>query len=86
MKKYQLLKYHKNLKSKYPDCILLFRVGDYYQTFGQDAIKTSKILNTVLTNRENPYYHLTGFPAYSLDHYLPRLVKAGHRVAICDQI
>lgn len=76
------------IKSKYPDALLLFRVGDFYETFGQDAIKTSKILDIVLTNRANgsSKIELAGFPYHSLDTYLPRLVNAGERVAICDQL
>ncbi|MCD4746325.1 MAG: DNA mismatch repair protein MutS [Bacteroidales bacterium] len=77
------------IKSKYPDALLLFRVGDFYETFGEDAIKTSNILGIVLTKRANgvnSYIELAGFPYHSLDTYLPKLVKAGQRVAICDQL
>ena len=76
------------IKSKYPDAILLFRVGDFYETFGKDAIKTSKILDIILTNRSNgsSKIELAGFPYHSLDSHLPKLVKAGLRVAICDQL
>ncbi|MCF8297587.1 MAG: DNA mismatch repair protein MutS [Saprospiraceae bacterium] len=77
------------IKAKYPDALLLFRVGDFYETFGDDAIKTSNILGIVLTRRANgkaAYVELAGFPHHSLDTYLPKLVKAGQRVAICDQL
>ena len=76
------------LKAKYKDAILLFRVGDFYETFGEDAIKTSKALGIVLTNRNNgtSKIELAGFPHHALDTYLPRLIKAGYRVAICEQL
>ena len=76
------------LKAKYKDAILLFRVGDFYETFGEDAVTTSRVLGIVLTNRNNggSDMELAGFPHHSLDTYLPRLVRAGHRVAICDQL
>jgi len=76
------------LKAKYRDAILLFRVGDFYETFGEDAIKTSKALGIVLTNRNNgtSKIELAGFPHHALDTYLPRLIKAGYRVAICEQL
>ncbi|MCB0685874.1 MAG: DNA mismatch repair protein MutS [Saprospiraceae bacterium] len=76
------------VKQKYPLTILLFRVGDFYETFGEDAITTSKILGIVLTSRNNggSDVELAGFPYHSLDMYLPRLVKAGYRVAICEQL
>ncbi|MBK6904794.1 MAG: DNA mismatch repair protein MutS [Saprospirales bacterium] len=76
------------VKSKYPDAILLFRVGDFYETFGEDAVKASHVLGIVLTNRNNggSKVELAGFPHHSLDMYLPRLVRAGFRVAICDQL
>ncbi len=84
-----LMKQYNSIKAKYPDALLLFRVGDFYETFGEDAIKTSKILGIVLTKRANgaaSYVELAGFPHHSLDTYLPKLVKAGMRVAICDQL
>lgn len=84
-----LMKQHNAIKAKYPDAILLFRVGDFYETFGSDAIKTSEILGIVLTKRANgsaSYIELAGFPYHALDTYLPKLVKAGMRVAICDQL
>lgn len=77
------------IKAKYPGALLLFRVGDFYETFGEDAIKTAKILGIVLTKRGNGSESetaLAGFPYHSLDSYLPRLVRAGERVAICDQL
>jgi DNA mismatch repair protein MutS len=79
---------YNTIKAKYPDALLLFRVGDFYETFGQDAIKTSQILGIVLTKRANGEGHieLAGFPHHSVDSYLPKLVRAGMRVAICDQL
>lgn len=77
------------IKAKYPDAILLFRVGDFYETFGEDAIKAAGILGIVLTKRANgsaSFVELAGFPHHSLDTYLPKLVRAGLRVAICDQL
>lgn len=84
-----LMKQYNAIKAKYPDALLLFRIGDFYETFGEDAIKTSRILGIVLTRRANgaaAYVELAGFPHHSLDTYLPKLVRAGHRVAICDQL
>lgn len=84
-----LMKQYYSVKAKYPDALLLFRVGDFYETFGEDAIKTSKILGIVLTRRANgsaTFIELAGFPHHALDTYLPKLVRAGHRVAICDQL
>ncbi|MGL1887128.1 MAG: DNA mismatch repair protein MutS [Reichenbachiella sp.] len=84
-----LMKQYNAIKAKHPDALLLFRVGDFYETFGQDAVKASKILNIVLTKRANgsaAYIELAGFPHHSMDTYLPKLVKAGNRVAICDQL
>jgi DNA mismatch repair protein MutS len=77
------------IKQQYPDAILLFRVGDFYETFGEDAIRTAKVLGIVLTKRANgsaSEIELAGFPHHSLDTYMPKLVKAGHRVAICEQL
>ena len=76
------------LKAKHPDAILLYRVGDFYETFAEDAIKVSEILGIVLTKRNNGGndIELAGFPYHSLDTYLPKLVRAGHRVAICEQL
>lgn len=84
-----LMKQYFSIKAKYPDAILLFRVGDFYETFSEDAIKASKVLGIVLTRRANgaaTFVELAGFPYHSLDSYLPKLVRAGHRVAICDQL
>ena len=84
-----LMRQYNNIKSKYPDALLLFRVGDFYETFGEDAIRTSRILGIVLTRRANgaaSYIELAGFPHHALDTYLPKLVKSGLRVAICDQL
>ncbi|MFT6934560.1 MAG: DNA mismatch repair protein MutS [Maribacter sp.] len=83
-----LMKQYNTIKTKYPDALLLFRVGDFYETFGADAVKASKILGIILTNRNNggERTELAGFPHHSLNTYLPKLVKAGQRVAICDQL
>jgi len=84
-----LMKQFNGIKAKYPDALLLFRVGDFYETFGSDAVKTANILGIVLTKRANGYasfIELAGFPYHSLDTYLPKLVRAGQRVAICDQL
>ncbi len=84
-----LMKQYNSIKAKYPDAILLFRVGDFYETFSSDAVITSKILGIVLTKRSNgsaSEMELAGFPYHSLDSYLPKLVKAGYRVAVCDQL
>lgn len=84
-----LMKQYNTIKGKYPDALLLFRVGDFYETFGSDAVKTANILGIILTKRANgyaSYIELAGFPHHSLDTYLPKLVRAGQRVAICDQL
>jgi DNA mismatch repair protein MutS len=84
-----LMKQYYGIKAKYPDAILLFRVGDFYETFGEDAIKTSAVVGIVLTKRANgaaAFIELAGFPHHALDTYLPKLVRAGYRVAICDQL
>lgn len=84
-----LMKQYNAIKGRYPDALLLFRVGDFYETFGEDAIRASKVLDIVLTKRANgaaSHIELAGFPHHSLDNYLPRLVRAGYRVAICDQL
>jgi len=83
------MKQYQSIKAKYPDALLLFRVGDFYETFGEDAIKAAKILGIVQTKRGNGSASetaLAGFPHHSLNTYLPKLVKAGLRVAICDQL
>ncbi|MGB8357172.1 MAG: DNA mismatch repair protein MutS [Bacteroidales bacterium] len=84
-----LMKQYTAVKAKHPDAILLFRVGDFYETFGEDAIRASEILGIVLTRRANgaaSYVELAGFPYHALDTYLPKLVRAGQRVAICEQL
>jgi DNA mismatch repair protein MutS len=83
-----LSRQYNEIKAKYPGALLLFRVGDFYETFGEDAIRASRILGIVLTRRNNGGAHeeLAGFPHHSLDNYLPKLVRAGERVAICDQL
>src|SRR6202008_3784677 len=84
-----LMKQYNAIKAKYPGALLLFRVGDFYETFGQDAIKAAGILGITLTRRANgaaTHIELAGFPHHSLDTYLPKLVRAGQRVAICDQL
>lgn len=84
-----LMKQYNSIKAKYPDALLLFRVGDFYETFGEDAIKCSQILDMVLTKRANgaaSHIELAGFPHHALDTHLPKLVRAGLRVAICDQL
>lgn len=84
-----LMKQYHQIKGKYPGALLLFRVGDFYETFNEDAVKASKILNITLTKRSNgsaSEVQLAGFPYHALDNYLPKLVRAGQRVAICDQL
>lgn len=84
-----LMKQYNAIKAKYPDALLLFRVGDFYETFNEDAVKTAGILGIVLTKRANgaaATMDLAGFPYHALDTYLPKLVRAGQRVAICDQL
>ncbi|MEC8273259.1 MAG: DNA mismatch repair protein MutS [Bacteroidota bacterium] len=82
------MKQYNSIKAKYPDAMLLFRVGDFYETFGEDAVLSSKILGITLTKRSNGSSNdaLAGFPHHALDTYLPKLVRAGQRVAICDQL
>ncbi|MDR0507451.1 MAG: DNA mismatch repair protein MutS [Dysgonamonadaceae bacterium] len=84
-----LMRQYFEIKSKHPDAILLFRVGDFYETFSEDAVQTSEILGITLTRRANgaaQFVELAGFPHHALDTYLPKLVRAGKRVAICDQL
>ena len=84
-----LMRQYGQIKSSYPDAILLFRMGDFYETFGEDAVITSKLLGIVLTKRANgkaSNVDLAGFPYHSLDNYLPKLVTAGYKVAICEQV
>ncbi|HKJ44016.1 MAG TPA: hypothetical protein VKA27_18105, partial [Sunxiuqinia sp.] len=83
------MKQYYAIKDKHPDAVLLFRVGDFYETFGEDAIKAADILGITLTRRANgsaSYVELAGFPHHALDTYLPKLVRAGQRVAICEQL
>ncbi len=83
-----LMRQYNHFKSQYPDAILLFRVGDFYETYGEDAIRTSKILGIILTKhgKNDKQTELAGFPYHALDTYLPKLVRAGQRVAICEQL
>ena len=83
-----LMKQYNSIKSKHPDALLLFRVGDFYETFGKDAVTASNVLGITLTARNNgsSKIELAGFPHHSIGTYLPKLVKAGHRVAVCDQL
>jgi DNA mismatch repair protein MutS len=84
-----LMKQYNQIKAKYPDALLLFRIGDFYETFGQDAVKAARILGILLTKRgagSTSETELAGFPHHSLHTYLPKLVRAGQRVAICDQL
>lgn len=84
-----LMKQYNSIKKKYPDAILLFRVGEFYETFGPDAETCSEVLEIVLTKRVTPpnsAISLAGFPHHKMEFYLPMLVRAGHRVAICDQL
>ena len=82
------MKQYFGVKEKYPGAILLFRVGDFYETFSTDAVTASQVLGIILTKRNNggEDIELAGFPYHSMDTYLPRLVKAGYRVAICEQL
>ncbi|MEK7720550.1 MAG: DNA mismatch repair protein MutS, partial [Bacteroidota bacterium] len=83
------MKQYYAVKNKYPDAVLLFRVGDFYETFGEDAIKAAEICGITLTRRANgsaSFVELAGFPYHALDTYLPKLVRAGQRVAICEQL
>ena len=84
-----LMQQYQEMKKKHPDAILLFRVGDFYEIFGKDAVEASETLGITLTRRANgrdKYIELAGFPHHALDTYLPKLVRAGHRVAICEQL
>jgi DNA mismatch repair protein MutS len=84
-----LMKQYNAIKARHPGALLLFRVGDFYETFGEDAVKASKVLDIVLTKRANgkaSHIELAGFPHHALDSYLPKLVRSGFRVAICDQL
>ena len=88
VKETPLMSQYNRIKAKYPENILLFRVGDFYETFGNDAIIASKILDIVLTKRANgsSNIELAGFPYHSLQTYLPKLVRSGNKVAICEQL
>ncbi|HQB23945.1 MAG TPA: DNA mismatch repair protein MutS, partial [Bacteroidales bacterium] len=84
-----LMKQYFAIKAEHPDALLLFRVGDFYETFGEDAIQASKALGIVLTKRANgaaSSVELAGFPHHAMDTYLPKLVRAGYKVAVCDQL
>ena len=84
-----LMAQYNRVKAQHPDALLLFRVGDFYETFGSDAVRAAKVLNIVLTARKNgaaAEIELAGFPHHALENYLPKLVRAGHRVAVCDQL
>ena len=82
------MRQYNQFKAKHPDAILLFRVGDFYETYGSDAVRTSKILGITLTRhgKGESQTELASFPHHALDTYLPRLVRAGYRVAICEQL
>jgi DNA mismatch repair protein MutS len=82
-----LMHQYNRLKEKYPDCLLLFRVNDFYEAFGPDAVLISELCGIVLVHPEDSEKpELSGFPAFQLENYLPKLVRAGHKVAICDQL
>ena len=83
-----LMEQYFKMKAKHPEAIMLFRVGDFYETFGEDAVKASRALGITLTSRNNggKDIELAGFPYHSMDVYLPRLVRAGYRVAVCEQL
>ena len=84
-----LMKQYYAFKAKYPEAMLLFRVGDFYETYGEDAIKSSEVLGIVLTRRSNGAAYgaeMAGFPHHALDTYLPKLVRAGLKVAVCEQL
>ena len=86
-----MMKQFRSIKEQYPDALLLFRCGDFYETYAEDAVRAAKILNITLTKRNNgggavDSTAMAGFPFHALDTYLPKLVRAGMRVAICDQL
>ncbi len=80
------LKEYKEIKKMHPDSIILLRCGDFYETYGQDAVDASSILGITLTYRNNSKEKMAGFPHHALDTYLPKLVRAGRKVAICEQL
>ncbi|MGY8902355.1 MAG: MutS N-terminal domain-containing protein, partial [Flavobacteriales bacterium] len=83
------MKQYNRIKEKHPDTILLFRVGDFYETFGEDAVVAARVLNIILAKRGSgsaSEIELAGFPYHSLDNYLPKLVRSGLKVAVCDQL
>ena len=87
----KLIRKFNDIKKEYPDALLLFRCGDFYEAYENDAVEVSKVCGTTLTpkgdlNSEDDHTEMTGFKFYDLDRYLPKLVRAGHRVAICDEI
>jgi len=91
MKETPMMEQFRKIKEQYPDAMLLFRCGDFYETYAEDAVRSSKILGITLTHRSNGAAGTTpmdmaGFPFHALDTYLPKLVRAGLRVAICDQL
>ena len=84
-----MMKQYFDLKAKHPDAVMLFRCGDFYETYSEDAVTASEILGITLTNRANGQgktVEMAGFPHHALDTYLPKLIRAGRRVAICDQL
>ena len=87
-----MMKQFRDIKAQYPDAMLLFRCGDFYETYAEDAVRAAKILNITLTHRSNggnsasQPLEMAGFPFHALDTYLPKLIRAGERVAICDQL
>ena len=80
------MKQYQEMKRKFPDAVLLFRVGDFYETFSDDAITASEILGITLTRRKGESMYIAGFPYTALDIYLPKLIRAGLRIAICDEL
>lgn len=77
--------HYQDMKGKYPDAIILYRVGDFYETYCEDAATCAEILGITLTTHKEPSYRMAGFPKHALDIYLPKLVRAGHRIAICER-
>src|ERR1043165_2279640 len=84
-----LMKQYSSVKARYPDTILFFRMGDFFETFGEDAVTTSRVTGITLTKRNNGAagdIELAGFPHHQLDNYLPKMIRAGYRVAVCEQL